>query len=301
MISIITATYNRAYIIEGLYKSLCRQTLKDFEWIVVDDGSTDNSFELLSKWKSTCSGFQIKLYRQQNGGKHRAVNKGIQEASGKYCFIVDSDDILADDAVETILTWWSHCEHIENIAAVSGLKGRITDHSRIGEFPMMKEGHVYIEAKNTERRRFHLLGDKAEVYRSILLKANPFRSYDGENFMSESTVWDELAYQGYTVRWYNKIIYYCEYLADGLTKRGDEKEIKNFRGFTYYTKQRIKCYNIIEGIIARGYYYSIAQKKGLTLFESARNIDSNGLFLYLCFVAWKCKNIILSVKKESVK
>ena len=102
MITVFTPTYNRAYIIENLYKSLQRQTFKDFEWLVIDDGSTDNTEELFASWTNEIS-FPVRYIKQQNGGKHRAINRGVKEANGELFFIVDCDDYLREDAVETIL------------------------------------------------------------------------------------------------------------------------------------------------------------------------------------------------------
>lgn len=295
MISIITATYNRSYIIGELYNSLCRQTSYDFEWIVVDDGSTDNIKEIMSVCIKECTKFPIYFFQQPNGGKHRAVNRGIGAAKGDYCFIVDSDDMLSDDAIETVNKWWSQSVDNQLIAAVSGLRGGVLNHGKIGDFPKLKVGQDYIDVKNTQRRRYNLLGDKAEVYRTALLKEHPFKCFDGENFMSEKTVWDELAYEGYYVRWYNKVIYYCEYLNDGLTKSGDEKEIRNFNGFTYYTQQRIKCNNLLEGIIARGYYLNVAKKKGLNLRDASRNLGASQISLVFSYLIWLLKNILIKL------
>ena len=102
-LTVFTPTYNRAYIIENLYQSLQRQSCHDFEWLVVDDGSSDNTKELFDNWMKEENPFPIRYYKQENGGKHRAINYAIPLAEGELFFIVDSDDYLTDDAVETIL------------------------------------------------------------------------------------------------------------------------------------------------------------------------------------------------------
>ncbi len=290
MISIITATFNRAYIIEALYHSLQRQSSYGFEWIVVDDGSNDNTYELVLNWSRHETQFPIHVTKQDNGGKHRAVNSGVAQAKGDWCFIVDSDDILADDAIECIEEWVKLAEPNEKIAAVAGIKGKIIDHTPIGGFPKLRSGECFIDAKNTQRRKLNLLGDKAEVYRTILLRKYPFITFDGENFISENTVWDEIAYQDYYVRWYNKVIYFCDYLVDGLTKSGDSKEKKNFKGFIYYTNQRIKCYGFIEGIIARGYFYHVCKSMNKSIDETAGYINCGKVYVYICYQIWKLKN-----------
>ncbi|MCI7302723.1 MAG: glycosyltransferase family 2 protein [Clostridia bacterium] len=107
MISVFTPTYNRAYILPALYQSLQRQTCRNFEWIIVDDGSTDNTSELIASWQKDHNDFTIIYRKQQNGGKHTAINYGVALASYKWFFIVDSDDYLRDDAIERI--WVSRC------------------------------------------------------------------------------------------------------------------------------------------------------------------------------------------------
>lgn len=102
MITIFTPTYNRAYRLPNLYKSLQEQTCKDFEWLVVDDGSTDNTSKLFEQWQAEENSFPIRYFKQPNGGKHRAINRGVKEAKGELFFIVDSDDTLSSNAIRIV-------------------------------------------------------------------------------------------------------------------------------------------------------------------------------------------------------
>ena len=122
-LTVFTPVYNRAYIISRLYESLCRQSDKDFEWVVVDDGSTDNLHTQMSAFKSEGK-IAIRFFSQKNAGKHTAINRGVQEAKGRYFIIVDSDDFLTNDAVE----WIRHTAAlIDNDTRFAGLSGiRIT-------------------------------------------------------------------------------------------------------------------------------------------------------------------------------
>ena len=97
--TIFTPTYNRAYILPQLYQSLCMQTCKDFEWLIIDDGSTDNTYSLVEDWINKCKQFSIRYYAKENAGKPRAINDGVKKAKGKYFFMVDSDDRLKPDAI----------------------------------------------------------------------------------------------------------------------------------------------------------------------------------------------------------
>ena len=288
MITIITPAYNRAYTLERLYISLKSQTIKSFEWIIIDDGSIDTTEKVVQKFLDDNAGFSIVYKYKKNGGKHTAVNMGVKLAKSEFIFIVDSDDEIVADAIETIESWIKEIDS-PNIAAVAGLRGKIGG-GQIGGFPQKKKGG-YIDAKNTDRRRLNLLGDKAEIYRTDLLRKFPFPEFEGEHFLTEACVWDEIAYQGYLVRWYDKIIYRCEYLEDGLTKSGgDQRDLNNFNGFTYSTQQRIKCNSIVDGIMAKGRYVYIAKQKGLKMNEMSKLLHCYSIELLMCNLLWSIKS-----------
>ena len=104
-ITLFTPTYNRAYIIDNLYQSIKRQTFRDFEWIIFDDGSNDNTEELINKWILDNNDFPIVYLKGKNGGKCRATNRALEIARGEIFFTIDSDDYLTDDACEKINSW----------------------------------------------------------------------------------------------------------------------------------------------------------------------------------------------------
>lgn len=123
--TVFTPTYSRGHALPRLYQSLCRQTLQDFEWLVVDDGSTDGTEELLASIQSRHEGFPNTVLRTRNRGKHRAVNAGVAAAAVDLFFIVDSDDFLPDDAL-LIVDDVERSIPIEDrgqFAGVCGLKG----------------------------------------------------------------------------------------------------------------------------------------------------------------------------------
>src|SRR2546423_7154708 len=101
--TVLTATYNRAHLLPRVYESLCAQTFRDFEWVIVDDGSTDGTRELVSSWHED---FPIRYFWKPNGGKHTAVNLGVQEAAGQFIVILDSDDRLIPDTLERLDYHW---------------------------------------------------------------------------------------------------------------------------------------------------------------------------------------------------
>ena len=121
MITVFTPTYNRGYIIKQLYDSLILQSYKDFEWLVIDDGSTDDTEELFKSFIAEQK-LNIHYLKIENGGKHRAINKGVILAQGKYFFIVDSDDYLHNNALERIYFYTKQIEDDKTFAGVCGLK-----------------------------------------------------------------------------------------------------------------------------------------------------------------------------------
>lgn len=238
MLTVFTPTYNRSYIIDKLYKSLLTQTNKNFEWLVVDDGSTDDTEEYFAEILNNDNPFKIRYIKQPNGGKHRAINKGVQLANGELFFIVDSDDYLTSDAVEKLLKWRESLDGSKKWAGVSGERGYDVNKHIGGVY----EKSPYIDAKNNERYKYNLGGDKAEAYFTEVLKKYPFPEFEGENFITEEVVWNAIARDRYYIRWYKDIIYICDYLDDGLTKSGDTKYINNPQGVLYWAKIQLQAF-----------------------------------------------------------
>lgn len=227
MITVLTCSYNRIQYLKRLKSSLEKQSVKDFEWVIVDDGSNDGTDEVVEKWDSLP--FEFHYYYKENGGKHTAINYGVKFASGDWIFLVDSDDYLLPKAIERSEKWISSLPD-EGFAGVAGLKG-YSEVEVVGEQPDVNT--IYVDCKNTERRRMHLDGDKAEIYKKDILQQYPFPEYVGEKFLSEKAVWNQIAADGYKIRWFNEIIYICNYLEGGLTDNNSRLEMDNWNGTTY--------------------------------------------------------------------
>ena len=256
VLSIVTASYNRGYCLHNLYQSLLQQTCFHFEWIVVDDGSADNTRQLVQAWIEENKLFPIQYLKKSNGGKHTAMNVGVSASKGDFVFFVDSDDTLTSDAVEKVERW---CYQIADDPQFAGVSGCRADRGGklLGSFPMDTD---YVDASNIERYSKHLEGDKAEVYRKALLREFPFPEFPGERFLPEGAVWDEIAHQGYKIRWYHDVIYHCEYQADGLTQNNIEHIRRSFRGFTLAKKKIYDYYPFPTNWKALIAYVGIAHK-----------------------------------------
>ncbi len=211
LFTVFTPAYNRAYIIGKLYESLCTQTLRDFEWLVVDDGSTDNTSQLIAEF-SRQNKITIRYIRQENGGKHRAINRGVKEARGELFFIVDSDDHLTNTALERLAFHYGKVKGNPSFCGVSGLR-KFPDGRKIGG----EENWKILDCTCLEfRYKFKARGDIAEAYKTSVLKEFPFPEFPGERFCAESLVWNRIA-QKFKLRYFYEKIYVCEYLPDGLS------------------------------------------------------------------------------------
>lgn len=240
-LTIFTPAYNRRKRLPALYASLQRQTNKNFEWIIIDDGSKDDTWDYLNQIQQQPKDFAMYSFKQANGGKHRAINRAVKIAKGKYFFIVDSDDYLTDDAVEKISAW---CQDLERdpmteknkVCGVVGLRGGEGYNNYIGG---AGDGRKVIDASNFERSKLNLGGDKAEVLKTSVMRKFPFPEFPGENFLSEGVVWNRIAAAGYKLRYHMDIIYICEYLPGGLTDSLKKNQLKCFQGYTLQTREEI--------------------------------------------------------------
>ena len=188
--TVFTPTYNRAHTLPKVYESLRAQTFKDFEWIIVDDGSGDNTGELVAHWRMT-SDFPIRYFWQENRGKHRARNRAVAEASGQLFFTLDSDDTIVPNALELMKTQWDAIPDDDkpNFAGVTGLCVR-ADGSLVGSrFPQ----HVFDSDMASIRDIHRVEGEKCGLQRTDVMREFPFPEFHGEKFITESVVWYRVA------------------------------------------------------------------------------------------------------------
>lgn len=233
MITVFTPTYNRAYILPVLYKSLQAQTSHDFEWLIVNDGSTDNTEEIVRHWQGEDNPFPIQYYKTPNGGKHRAINVGVANARGEAFFIVDSDDFLPPDALANIAPIFTQIANDTHFAGICGFRADPKTLKPLSNTALLNQT---LDCSMTDiRRKYHIRGDMAEVFKTSVLKQYPFPAFEGENFISEGAVWNKIS-QHYLLRYVPKTWYLCEYLPDGLTQNIRKKYRNNPQGTIYVLK-----------------------------------------------------------------
>lgn len=232
-VTVFTPTYNRAHTLPQLYASLKRQTSFDFEWIIVDDGSIDNTEGIVAEWLLEDTPFDKRYIKKENGGKHRAINEALPLAEGELFFIVDSDDYLSNTAIETLIKRRNSLPlDDDSYAGVAGCKGY---HS--GEMIGTSFLGDMLDCTSLERSNYGIEGDKAEAFFTSILRHYPFPEFDGEKFVTEALVWDRMALDGYRLRYFNEVIYLCEYLEDGLSHQGLELYYRNPIGYGRYLQQ----------------------------------------------------------------
>lgn len=221
LVTVTTPTYNRAPLLTRLYQSLCRQTCLDFEWLIVDDGSTDGSEQIVKGFISEGK-LTIKYFRKPNGGKHTAINLAVRKAQGELFFIADSDDWLPPTSIESVKQHYESIRGNNEYAGICGLDS-FPDGNIIGTgLPRMTVDASYLEIRD----KYQVSGDMKEVYRTSVLREYPFPEINGETFCSEALIWNRIASK-YLLRYFNEVIYTAEYQLDGITASITRIRIKN--------------------------------------------------------------------------
>ena len=213
MITVLTPTYNRASLLINLYQSLIKQDFGDFEWVIVDDGSVDATTDIVDQFIQERQ-IVITYIKQANGGKHRALNRGVKEAKGELVLIVDSDDSLPINSLSII---YSHYLDIKDNSSIGGVCGLMAHHDGtiIGERKISSSMNL---SSIEMRYKYGFVGDVCEVFKTDVLREFPFPEIENEKFCPEALVWNRIATK-YKLHYFNEVIYYRDYLDDGLTSR----------------------------------------------------------------------------------
>jgi len=268
LITVFTPTYNRAYTLSSLYRSLINQSCMDFEWLVIDDGSIDETEQLIAKYIDE-NKLNIRYVKTENAGKHIAINKGVDLAKGELFFIVDSDDQLPKNSIKDILSNYHKVKEDYSIAGVVGrrgdkLKGVIGSESGFTE--------LVVNALDF-RYKHNIVGDMAEVIKTDVLKKYKFPQFGKEKFCPESLVWNRIAQQ-YDFLWFNEIVYYCEYLPDGLTSSIVKIRMKSPKSsmlhYSELSKYKIPLKQKVKAIIN---FWRFSFNNDQTIFESLKSVS----------------------------
>ena len=212
-LTILTPTYNRGKYLPVLYMSLCNQINQSFQWLIIDDGSTDDSENIIRNFSN--HQFFLEYLRKSNGGKHTAINYSHPYIRGEMVCIVDSDDWLLPEATEKILKVKKIFSGFRNIKLLTFLRGRNSKDPICSQFPK----RITISNHINFRINSHRIGDCCEVIYTDVLKEFPFPEHPKEKFLGEGYLWNNTGFKYDTV-YVPDIIYICKYLENGLTKSG---------------------------------------------------------------------------------
>lgn len=272
-LTVFTPTYNRAYILGQCYKSLIRQTCKDFIWLIIDDGSTDNTKELAEQWIKNDNGFEIRYHYKKNGGMHTGHNTAYELIDTELNVCIDSDDFMTDNAVELITSFWK--------------KNGSDKYSGIVALDIYKNGQVIgselPNKKTTTLSGFYNdggKGDKKLIYRTeVMRRYPPYPEFNGEKFVPLDYKY-LLADQDYELLILNECVCVVEYMKDGSSKNMLKQYYKNPRGFAFMRKVHMKydrrlihkfkaCIHYVSGslIIRNKKFLSESPNKPLTLLS----------------------------------
>lgn len=279
VVSVITPSYNRGELLKRCYHSLLEQTCFNFEWIVVDDGSTDDTGKIMEKISSNENPFPVKYLWKKNGGKHTALNASHSLIEGKYVLILDSDDMLTPDAIAAVLDGWKQYADDKSVAIITFLRRE-------------KSGNLCAYAKDEYKatdilhyKRVRVISsDCCEVIRTELFRKYKFPVFENERFLAETALWYRVGLEGSCI-YINKAIYICEYLAGGLSKSGKSMRFKNPLGgmYTSYLRMHPRCF-LKERVRAGLLYVVYGHFAGKRIQETLKLAKPYGILVSLCYL-----------------
>lgn len=211
MFTVVTPTFNRLPLLRRCFESLIRQTCTNFEWLVVDDGSTDGTGAAVALWREEAS-FPIRILEKENGGKHTAVNKALDVDLRKFVLLLDSDDMLADDAIELLHDLVETHRELA-FAGVIGNCHSLTDRSVIGR--AMPIGLTLTTGREL-RERWGITGDTLRIYASEVIRRFRLPEFAGERFVPENVLFDRIDRDGLLLVAHG-VLSLCEYQEHGLS------------------------------------------------------------------------------------
>ena len=232
-LTVFTPTYNRAYILPEVYKSLLRQSNPAFIWLIIDDGSSDNTQELVQQWQAE-NKLEIQYIYQENQGMHGAHNTAYENISTELNVCIDSDDFMSDDAVEKILNFWK-ANQSTDVAGFIGL-----DADKKGELIGTEIPENIKKATLTALyHKYGVKGDKKLVLRTEIVKKYPkYPLFEGECFVPLDILYFNIE-KDYPFLCLNEVLCVVEYLKDGSTQNIFKQYLRHPKGFRFVRKARM--------------------------------------------------------------
>lgn len=242
LFTVCTPSFNRASLLPRVFESLARQTCQDFEWLLVDDGSSDNTAEVAVSFFASGK-VRGRYLRKPNGGKHTALNLAVREAQGALFTVLDSDDWFDTRALERLKFHWDQVPRAEQprFKGVCGLFAYESGAVVGDKFP----ADVFDSDDLDLQLRHDIRGDKIGFIRTEVMREFPFpedlsAGVQGAIYVGESLVWNRMA-RKYANRFVNEVFAIKEYQADGIMDKGRLLQARNARAFLLYYEELIQC------------------------------------------------------------
>lgn len=293
LLTVFTPLYNRINTLTRTYESLCRQTSKNFIWLIIDDGSTDNPYDTIKNWLSADNGFEIKYVHKENGGMHTAHNVAYENIDTELNVCIDSDDYMPDDAIELIDKCWNENRN-KGYAGIIALDFADSTKRVIGKELPRDCDSITLSGYYANGGK----GDKKLIYRTDIIKNTPeYPVFEGEKYISLSIKYC-LIDEKYEMKILNENVCYVDYQMDGSSTNMYRQYINNPKGFAWFRKfQMIHSITTKEKIKACIHYVSsslIAKNKNFIK-------ESPEKFLTVLSVpfGWCLKCLVLKKSKDS--
>jgi glycosyltransferase involved in cell wall biosynthesis len=283
LFTVFTPTYNRAHTLDRVYHSLLLQTFKDFEWLIVDDGSNDGTAALVHGFINE-GRLAIRYLQQRNSGKHVAFNHGVQEARGELFLTLDSDDACVPNALERFDYFWQSIPLVERV-----------NYSGIGCLCMSAAGKIVgtrfpatiIDTNLIDLAiRHKVVGEKWGFHRTTILKQYPFPVFDGERFSPEGLVWNRIG-QKFKLRFVDEPLRIYEYMSDGLTANIIRLRAQNPRGVRLYYFEYMKlAIPVIHKWKAIINYFRFTAHSKISIIISLKEINRTPGYIFLLIAGY---------------
>ena len=289
-LTVFTPAYNRAYTLPRTYESMKQQKKTDFIWLIVDDGSSDNTAELVKQWQAEENGFEIRYIYKENGGMHTAHNVAYERIDTELNTCVDSDDALAPDAVQIIYDAWEKVKD-QGYAGLLALDAEF-DGNIIGKgFPQgLTETTLGDYYRNGGR------GDKKLILRTdVVRQYPPYPTFPGERFVPLGSLYTMID-KDYQLSVLDAVVCLVEYMPDGSTHNMIRQYFRNPNGFRYSRLVTLSGPNTLKGKLKT--YIHFAAESILARKPILKDLPSKLLGLLClpfgvalaCYIKYRCKN-----------
>ena len=226
-LTVFTPTFNRAYCLHQVYESLIIQKNKDFLWLIIDDGSSDNTREKIKTWHNE-NLMEIQYIYQENRGMHSTYNTAYENCHTELIVCIDSDDFLGENAIEKIISFWQK-KGSEKFAGLVGLDADFKNKIIGKKFPENLKSSTLEDLY----QKYKIPGDKKLVYRTDVVRKYPkYPSFEGENFVPHGTLFVQID-KDYELLLLNEILVNVQYQTDGSSLNIFKQYIRYPKGFRY--------------------------------------------------------------------